>query len=658
MTKRIAIISDHASPLADLGSVDSGGQNVYVAQVAKQMAAAGCRVDVFTRRDHHALPEVLEWIEGVRIIHVPAGPAEFVPKEELLDHMQSFSDYLIQFCSRQSEPYDLAHANFWMSGLAAMDLKRLLGLPFVITFHALGRVRRQHQGQADGFPEERFAIEERIVAEAEAIIAECPQDQEDLIELYHADPAKISVIPCGFDPEELCPVDKTLARQVLHLPQEEFLILQLGRMVPRKGVDTVVRGLARLVKDEGAPARLLVVGGASEDPDPRYTPEIGRLQAIAEQEGVAERVQFVGRRGREALKHFYSAADVFVSVPWYEPFGITPVEAMACGTPVIGSQVGGIKYTVLDGETGFLVPPKDPHRLAERLAYLYHNPARLVRLGEKGMRRANECFTWQKVGAMMAEVYDRVAQAGRPPLLCRNRALPAEVVLQGFDQALQALQKSRRLLNEDILAASQAMIACLSSGGKVLVCGNGGSAADAQHFATEFVGRFKLPERRGLPVLALNADSAFLTAWANDVGYEQVFARQVESYGQPGDLLLAISTSGRSRNLVEAFSAARQRGLTCLALLGGDGGELLGRADLSILVPAADTARIQEVQILVLHLLCELVEGHFAPQEQCAQTLHEPFMQAEEAAPRGGASHWELAPVRVGVEEDLPYRGV
>jgi glycosyltransferase involved in cell wall biosynthesis len=405
---KIAIISDHASPLADLGRVDSGGQNIYVGQTARHLSALGCQVDVFTRRDDPSLPDIMPWENGVRIIHVPAGPPEFVRKEDLLGYMQEFTDYMIQFCSRATEPYDLVHANFWMSGLVAADLKQALGIPFVITFHALGRVRRLHQGKADGFPKKRFEIEDRLVAEAETIIAECPQDKEDLLQLYKADPSKITIIPCGVDPDELWPLDKTLSRKVLRLPQKEFIILQLGRMVPRKGVDTVIRGFARLIKEQDISARLLIIGGESDEPDPQKTPEIGRLQSIAAEEGVIDRVTFVGRRGREALKHYYSAADIFVSTPWYEPFGITPIEAMACGTPVIGSNVGGIKYTVVDGETGFLIPPKDPETLAERLAELLRDPELLERFREESLRRVNEHFTWEKVAAALCNVYERV----------------------------------------------------------------------------------------------------------------------------------------------------------------------------------------------------------------------------------------------------------
>src|SRR5574339_4162 len=177
MRKNIAMISEHASPLAALGSVDSGGQNVYVAHVAENLARLGYQVDVFTRRDHRSRPEVYEWMDGIRVIHVPAGPPEFVPKESLFDHMDVFTAYMIDFFGRQKRPYDLVHANFWMSGFVAANLKAALDIPFVITFHALDQVRRQFQGKADKFPVQRFEIERRIALEADGVVAECPQDR-------------------------------------------------------------------------------------------------------------------------------------------------------------------------------------------------------------------------------------------------------------------------------------------------------------------------------------------------------------------------------------------------------------------------------------------------------------------------------------------------
>jgi len=604
MTKRIALISEHASPLGTFGGADSGGQNVYVGQLAKHLAVLGYEIDVFTRRDSDELPEVFEWLDGVRIIHVPAGPPKQVRKEDLLPYMEEFTAYVLALCQQARQTYNLIHANFWMSAMVAVQIKRSQGLPFVVTFHALGRVRRFYQGEADEFPDERFAIEDQIVAEADYIIAACPQDREDLLRLYHAAPEKIRIIPCGFDPSEFWRVDRALARMKLELSSEELLILQLGRLVPRKGVDTVIRSLARL-KQHRIAARLLIVGGESEEPDPDLTPEIGRLQAIAYEEGVAEWVTFVGRRHREVLKYYYSAVDVFVTTPWYEPFGITPVEAMACGTPVIGSKVGGIKFTVRDGETGYLVPPNDPDAIAERIICLYKNPQNQAQFGTFGMQRAKELFTWQQVTSAVAALYEEVLTTSPA-----SPSLPAlSLIDQSFDEILTVMERSRRQLGPAIVKAAQAIFTCFAAGGKVLVCGNGGSAADAQHFVAELVGRFRGSNRAGLPALALTADTAFLTAWANDVGYEYVFSRQVETLAKKGDLLLGISTSGRSRNLIEAFQAAQAHGLSCVALLGGDGGELLGLADVAVVVPASDTQRIQEVQLFVLHLLCQLIEG-------------------------------------------------
>jgi glycosyltransferase involved in cell wall biosynthesis len=184
-------------------------------------------------------------------------------------------------------------------------------------------------------------------------------------------------------------------------------------MVPRKGVDNVIRGLARLRASRGIAARLLVVGGESRDPDPARTPEIGRLMGVARAEGVADAVTFVGSRGRQELRDYYNAADVFVSTPWYEPFGITPLEAMACGTPVVGSAVGGIKSTVLDGETGFLVPPNDPDALASRLADVLGDPARGRLLGLRAVRRVNARYTWRSVAQAMSDLYEDVLGARR-----------------------------------------------------------------------------------------------------------------------------------------------------------------------------------------------------------------------------------------------------
>lgn len=611
MTGRIALISEHASPLAVLGGVDTGGQNVYVGEVAKGLASRGWEVDVFTRRDSDLLPEWTDWVAGVSIVNVPAGPPTFVRKEDLLPYMEEFGRHFERVAARRR--YDLVHANFFMSGLVAAEAKRRLGIPFLITFHALGRVRRQHQGDRDEFPDQRFDIEERLVKEADAIVAECPQDEEDLIRLYNADPSRIAVVPCGFDPAQFFPISKPLARAALGLDPREPIVLHLGRMVPRKGVDTAIRGFARLVHRHDVGARMVVVGGESDEPDPAATPEIGRLMGIAEEEGVSDRVLFTGRRPRQDLPKYYSAADVFVTTPWYEPFGITPVEAMACGTPVIGSNVGGIKFTVRDGETGYLVPPKDPDAVADRLAHVYRYPKLQSVLGRQAVRRVRDLFTWGRVVDELAVLYDKVlaeSRAGGPDV-----AHGLRVVGSTFDGAIHILQESRRRLPPVVLEAATAIRSCFQRGGKLLLCGNGGSAADAQHFAAELVGRFKRSHRPGLPAISLTADTSVITAWSNDASYDDAFARQVEALGRPGDVLVGISTSGRSTNVVRAFVKAERIGMVRIALTGHDGGAVRDLADVCVVVPSFDTQRIQEVHGLLIHSICDLVEEDLAARE-------------------------------------------
>ena len=417
--RRIALISDHASPLAAPGSIDCGGQNVYVAQLARELARAGHRVDVFTRRDAIGQRQVVQWHDGVRVINVPAGPAHHVPKEQMLPYIEDFARFVTRFVKRdarhQPAPYDIVHANFFMSGMVARHLKQTLGIPFVITFHALGQVRRLAQGAADAFPPARVRIEHALMQEADRIIAECSQDRQDMERLYGADPGRIAVVPCGFDPDELWPMERTAARSLLGLERAPFTVLQLGRIVPRKGVDTVIEAVALLHAHHGIDARLLVVGGDAGGTagtglrgSGRDAPELARLQALARRLGIGPEVRFAGQQPRDTLRHYYGAADVFVTTPWYEPFGITPVEAMACARPVIGAEVGGIKSTVVDGSTGYLVPSRDPQAVAARLATLQRNPGLARAMGEAGLRRAGQHYTWRIVARQAAAVYAAV----------------------------------------------------------------------------------------------------------------------------------------------------------------------------------------------------------------------------------------------------------
>lgn len=407
------MISEHASPLGALGGVDSGGQNLYVAKLSERLALEGFEVDIVTRRDSINLPPVVSLSRGVRVIHIPAGPAHFVPKEQLLPFMDEFADH----CARLARVhrYSLIHANFFMSGIVGLHLKRSLGLPLVVTFHALGKVRRLHQQGADGFSDRRFTIEETLSKKADALIAECPQDREDLMNLYSADPSRIATIPCGYDPAEFPRIAKESARRHLGLSDTSFIALQLGRLVPRKGVDTAIRGFAAFQQSNRANAELLIVGGGTDTSSSSCRSERARLEDVARDAGVVSHVRFVGAKQRNELRYYYSAADVFISTPWYEPFGITPLEAMASGTPVIGSEVGGIKSTILDGRTGYLVPPRSPRAVAEKLQLLYREPKLKTELGARARHHVESHYTWQTVARTVAKLYRSLTVAAPSP---------------------------------------------------------------------------------------------------------------------------------------------------------------------------------------------------------------------------------------------------
>jgi len=402
------MISEHASPLATLGGEDSGGQNVYVAELARRLGTLGHEVDVFSRREDRATPEVVPFSEGVRVVSLAAGPAERVPKDETFGFMPGLRDGFYRHA--EGRRYDLVHANFWMSGWVACEAKRDLGLPFAQTFHALGEIKKKEQGAADTSPAERREVELRIVREADRILATCPAEIEELMGLYGAERWKLALVPCGVDLRTFRPVDRREARRALAeevgIPEEAPLTVYVGRLVPRKGVDTVVEAMGLL--PGGIGARLLVVGGEPGSGEP------ARLRKLAEDLGVSERVHFAGSRPPGELRRYYGAADVAVSVPHYEPFGMTPLEAMACGTPVIGARVGGVQWSVADGETGFLVPPRDPKALAGRLLRLLLDRPLRDRMGRAARRRVEGTFAWEGVARQAAVVFSEVAECRAP----------------------------------------------------------------------------------------------------------------------------------------------------------------------------------------------------------------------------------------------------
>ncbi len=618
MKKKIAYISEHASPLSVLGGIDSGGQNVYVDKLTRALVPLGYEIDIFTRWDDRRLPQIIDCENGIRVIHIKAGPVQTIKKEKLLPYMKQFTKKMLQFMEDEKITYELIHANFWMSAYVAAEIKQRLHIPFVVTFHALGKIRRIYQGKADGFPNERFAIEKRIVKEADRIIAECPQDREDLIYYYHANQDIISIIPCGYDPNEFFPIDKRLARMNLGVDKDEKIILQLGRMVPRKGIDTVIVALGILLKKYHISAKLLVVGGDSDTADSKRTPEIGRLKKIAQNEGIENYVVFTGRKRREELKYYYNAADVFVSTPWYEPFGITPLEAMACGTPVIGSEVGGIKFSVQNGKTGLLVPPQKPEVLAKKLYELMSNEKLSKMFSENSKRRLHSFFTWSIIAKSMSALYEKIIYS--QTIVYTEYEKQSAIITKNFESLITTVKETEMKLRIPIMDAVQIIVRSLSENGKILICGNGGSASDAQHFAAELVGYFQISQRKGLPVFSLTSDTSILTALGNDYSFEEIFSRQVEAYGETGDVFIGISTSGNSENVTNAFKKAREKNMICIGILGKNGGKTIRYCDIVLIVPSFDTQRIQELHTHIIHTMCELVEKQLFKTESIEET--------------------------------------
>ncbi|WP_229758954.1 glycosyltransferase [Peterkaempfera bronchialis] len=395
---KISLVSEHASPLAVLGGVDAGGQNVHVAALAAALADLGHQVTVHTRRDTPDLPADVPLRPGVTVHHVPAGPAHAVPKDLLLPHMHAFGDHLARIWA--ADRPDLVHAHFWMSGLAALRGTRELAVPVVQTYHALGTVKRRHQGTADTSPIRRIPLEQAIGRMCRRIIATCRSEADELAAMglpRH----RTTVVPCGVDPARFTPDGPAAARS--GRPR----LLQIGRLVPRKGAATAIAALARI-----AGAELLIAGGPPAhrlDADP----EARRLRALATETGVADRLRLLGGVPPEQMPALLRSADLVLCPPDYEPFGIVPLEAMGCGIPVVASAVGGHLDTVADRATGRLVPPGDPGALASAAVELLASPGTRAAYGRAGRRRVLARYSWETVAAATEEVYRDVLTGSR-----------------------------------------------------------------------------------------------------------------------------------------------------------------------------------------------------------------------------------------------------
>jgi len=396
---RVAMVSEHASPLAVLGGVDAGGQNVHVAALAQAMARRGADVTVHTRRDAARQPRRVRLAPGVTVDHVPAGPPSQVSKDALLPYMDDFAAELHrQWTLRRP---DVVHAHFWMSGYAAVRAARPLGIPVALTFHALGVVKKRHQRERDTSPVERLYVERDLLRTVDRVVATCSDEVFELLRLG-GDRRSISVVPCGVDPEVFSTSVPAEPR-----PTGRLRLVCVGRLVERKGVGNVITALG-LLRAAGGPDVELVIAGGPDAAGLDDDLEVQRLRQVAAQAGVLDRVEFRGRVGRTELPSLLRSADIVVCVPWYEPFGIVPLEAMACGVAVVATAVGGIVDTVVDGQSGLHVPPREPAVLADVLASLLADPPRRAALGAAAARRVRSRYAWDRIAAQTLAEYDEL----------------------------------------------------------------------------------------------------------------------------------------------------------------------------------------------------------------------------------------------------------
>ncbi len=420
--RRLAVLSMHTSPLAQPGTGDGGGMNVYVRELTTALARAGVECDVYTRAWSPTLPATVTVEPGFRVHHVPAGPLATMAKEQLPAVVDEFTDNVrslmmsgigVDPAFHEETGYDALHANYWLSGLAGHRLKHELDLPLVSTFHTLARVKAEASPEevSSDEPHRRAEAEATIMRCSEVVLASCSVEAAQLADLYHSDPERIRVVAPGVDQAFFGPGDRPQARRALGLPAAVPILLFVGRIQPLKGADVAVRTLAAL---RGNPdAHLVIVGGPS---GPRGEDHLVEIEEIVRHQGVADRVHMVPPQPHELLSTYYRAADVCVVPSRSESFGLVALEAAACGTPVVAAAVGGLTTLVDDGHTGYLVDDPTPTAFAGAVSRVLGDQLLGERLATAAVVRARR-YTWAEAAALLRSTYEELT--AEPLVACR-----------------------------------------------------------------------------------------------------------------------------------------------------------------------------------------------------------------------------------------------
>jgi len=401
MAPRMAMLSVHTSPLAALGGKDTGGMNVYVRELSRVLCSRGWLVDTFTRAQDPDAPLVTCQQEGCRTIHIAAGPVRPIDRREIFPYLPEFVEGVREFAEGQGITYDFIYSHYWLSGWVGLELRRSWRVPIAHMFHTLGRMKELAAGGSG--PREaanRAQIEEEIMGSVDRIVASTPLDRQQMLDLYQVDEARIAVIPCGVNLDLFRPIDQDEAREVIGVPGGRQMFLYVGRLDPVKGLEVLLEAMCELIRRlnpcHAQDLSLAIIGGDRENHLEAMMTDLECLQDIRHELGLEDLIVFIGSRSQEMLPYYYSAALACVMPSLYESFGMVALEAMACGTPVIASRVGGLTFTVRDGETGFLVPERDPQALADKLELVFTDECLRRRLGHRGVHVA-AAYGWDLV---------------------------------------------------------------------------------------------------------------------------------------------------------------------------------------------------------------------------------------------------------------------
>jgi D-inositol-3-phosphate glycosyltransferase len=409
---RIAMLSFHTCPLATLGGKDTGGMNVYVRDLSRELGRQGVGVDVFTRSQDEHQPHVKEDLgHGNRVIHIPAGPETPLSKPILYQHVPEFVGGVREFARAQGETYALTHAHYWLSGVAALSLRTAWQAPFIQMFHTLGEMKnRVALNPAERESALRIRVETELMQSADRVVAATLAERAQLEWLYRADMRRVTIIAPGVDVNLFYPRPMAEAKQRIGIDPGMKMLLFAGRIEPLKGIETLLKAVGRLRQQgvgECGRLCLSIIDGEVDGQRTTQNAEMDRLQALRQTLGLNDVVTFLGKQDQDALADYYAAAEAVVMPSHYESFGMVALEAMVCGTPVVASEVGGLAFLVRHGETGFHVPDQDPEALAEQICRLIRQPELRARLGEQAASYA-QGYAWPVIAKRIIQLYEEV----------------------------------------------------------------------------------------------------------------------------------------------------------------------------------------------------------------------------------------------------------